>query len=95
MHVSIFCETSEVTPEPLLVPFHPHTLVLLQPNLNAASCANSSPKPSMRPLTNGKTRLMAAPRNILQNVGGEYRIMGEDESDGGSSDSLELEWFAS
>ena len=28
---------------------------------------------------NGKKRFIAAPRNMLQNVGGEYRINGEDE----------------
>lgn len=46
------------------------TLVPLQPNLNAASWANSSPKPSIIPLMNGKTRFMAAPRMSDQSVGG-------------------------
>lgn len=48
------------------------TRVLLQPNLNAASCANSSPKPSIMPLMKGKNRLMATPRMIDQIVGGLY-----------------------
>lgn len=69
-----------------------HTLVLLQPSLYAASCANNSPNPSINPFTNGRNRLMAAPLNMLQNVGGWYKIIGDDESEGGSSDeSFELE----
>lgn len=69
-----------------------HTLVLLHPSLNAASCANNSPNPSIKPLTNGKSKLIAAPLTMLQNVGGWYKIMGDEESDGGSSDeSFELE----
>lgn len=46
------------------------TLVPPHPNLNAASCANSSPNPSIKPLTNGRNMLIAAPRNMLQIVGG-------------------------
>ena len=40
---------------------------------------------------NGKKRLIAAPLNILQKVGGEYRINGDDEvssDDTGSGDEL-------
>ena len=47
------------------------TFVLLHPNLNAASCAKSSPNPSINPFTNGKSRLIAAPRSKLQIVGCE------------------------
>jgi hypothetical protein len=47
-----------------------HTLVPLQPSLKAASWANSSPKPSIMPLTKGRIRLMAAPRRSDQMVGG-------------------------
>lgn len=72
------------------------TFVLLQPSLNAASCANSSPNPSINPFTNGRSRLIAAPRNKLHSVGGWYKIMGLEESDRGSSEeSFEFEWFAS
>ena len=46
------------------------TLVPPHPSLNAASCANSSPNPNIKPLTNGNTRLIAAPRSMLKNVGG-------------------------
>ena len=46
------------------------TLVPPHPSLNAASCANSSPNPNIKPLTNGNTRLIAAPRRMLKNVGG-------------------------
>ena len=46
------------------------TLVPPHPSLNAASCANNSPNPSIKPLTNGNTRLIAAPRSMLKNVGG-------------------------
>lgn len=67
------------------------TLVWLQPSLYAASCANSSPNPNINPLTNGKTRLMAAPLNMLQKVGGLYKIIGDEESEGGSSESFEFE----
>lgn len=68
-----------------------HTFVPPQPNLQAASCATNSPKPNINPLMKGKKRFMAAPRNMLQNVGGEYRINGEDEvssDDIGSGDEL-------
>ena len=57
------------------------------PSLKAASWARSSPKPSMRPLTNGSRRLIAAPRNNPHIVGGEYKIMGELEDDGGEGES--------
>lgn len=54
-----------------------HTLVLVHPRRKAASCAKSSPNPSIRPFTNGRKRLIAAPRRTLQKVGGLYRIKGE------------------
>ena len=63
------------------------TRVPPQPNLKAASCASSSPNPSINPLTNGNNKLIAAPRSKPQKVGGEYRIKGEDEDDGGEGDS--------
>ena len=47
------------------------TFVPPHPNLQAASCATNSPNPNINPFTNGKIRLIAAPRAILQNVGGE------------------------
>lgn len=52
------------------------TFVPPQPNRNAASCASNSPKPSIMPFTNGSRRLMAAPRNKDQKVGGWYIITG-------------------
>lgn len=54
-----------------------HTFVPDHPSRYAASFATSSPKPSIRPLTNGSTRLMAAPRSRPHSVGGWYRIRGE------------------
>ncbi len=57
------------------------------PNLKAASCASSSPKPSIKPLTKGKSRLIAAPLIKLHIVGGEYKISGELEEDGGEGES--------
>ena len=57
------------------------------PNLKAASWAKSSPKPSIRPLTNGSSKLIAAPRSSPHIVGGEYRIMGELEADGEEGES--------
>lgn len=71
------------------------TLVPPHPNLQAVSCAINSPNPNIRPLINGKNRFIAAPLNILQKVGGEYNMSGEEEDDAGSSESCELEWFAS
>jgi len=72
------------------------TFVPDQPNLNANSCASSSPKPSIIPLTKGRSRLIAAPLNIDHTVGGLYMMTGaspllfdEDcggEEDGGDSD---------
>ena len=62
------------------------TLVPLHPSLNAASCANSSPNPSIKPLMNGSIRLIPAPRSKPQNVGGEYSINGDEEEDGGDGD---------
>lgn len=63
------------------------TLVPDQPSLNAASCASSSPNPSIKPFTNGKSKLMAAPLSKPHRVGGEYRISGELEEDGGDDES--------
>lgn len=40
----------------------------------------------MSPFTNGKNRLIAAPLAKLQNVGGEYRIRGELDVEGGEGD---------
>lgn len=68
----------------ILVPDHP--------NLNATSCAMSSPKPSIKPLMNGSSRLIAAPRIRPQRVGGEYRMRGELEDEGGDDESS---WLAS
>jgi len=62
------------------------TFVPPQPSLNAISFAKSSPNPSISPLTNGNSKLIPAPRNKLQTVGGEYRIMGELVDSGGESD---------
>lgn len=47
------------------------TLVPDHPSLNAASCASSSPKPNINPLTNGSNKFIAAPRNKPHMVGGE------------------------
>lgn len=71
----------------ILLPNIQHTFVPPHPSLNAASCANSSPNPSMSPLTKGKNRLIAAPRNKPQIVGGEYKIIGELDDDGGDGES--------
>ena len=70
------------------------TLVPPHPNLQAASCATSSPNPSINPFTNGKNRFIAAPRNILQNVGGLYSINGEEEvsSEFGSGEDESAGW---
>jgi hypothetical protein len=40
----------------------------------------------MSPFTNGKNRLIAALRAKLQNVGGEYKISGELDVEGGDGD---------
>lgn len=64
-NVSILLTKEIFIPEALL-----HTFVPLQPNRYAASFATSSPKPNMSPLTNGRNRLMAAPRSNPQIVGG-------------------------
>lgn len=40
----------------------------------------------MSPFTNGKKRLIAALLAKLQNVGGEYRISGELDLEGGDGD---------
>lgn len=66
------------------------TLVPPHPNLKAASCAKSSPNPSIKPLMNGKTRLIAAPRNMLKKVGGLYNMSGDDDEEACSSESCEL-----
>lgn len=67
-------------------PKNQHTFVPPHPNLKAASCANSSPNPNISPFTNGKNRLIAALLAKLQKVGGEYRIRGELDVEGGDGD---------
>lgn len=62
---------------------HLRTLVPLHPNLKAASCAKSSPKPSIIPLIKGRNRLIAAPRMMPNRVGGWYRTSGGELEDGG------------
>ena len=62
------------------------TFVPDHPSLNAASCANSSPNPSINPLTNGNSRLIAAPRSRPHIVGGEYNIIGDLEEEGGEGE---------
>lgn len=62
------------------------TFVWDHPSLKAASCASNSPNPSMSPFTKGRIKLMAAPLRRPQIVGGEYRISGELEEDGGDGD---------
>jgi len=64
-----------------------YTFVPDHPSLKAASWAKSSPKPSIRPFTNGNSRLIVAPRNRPHIVGGEYKIRGELEEDGGEGES--------
>lgn len=65
------------------------TLVPPHPSLNAISCAKSSPNPSISPLINGKTRLIAALRSRPQNVGVWYWINGEEfREDGRENSSL-------
>ena len=67
------------------------TFVPPQPNLNAASCAKSSPNPNISPLTNGRKRLIATPRKSPQIVGGVYNIIGgELEDDGGEGEKSSL-----
>ena len=46
------------------------TFVPPQPHRNATSFANNSPKPSISPFTNGKSRLIAAPLSNPHIVGG-------------------------
>lgn len=77
----VAAEVNSITPEK-----SSRTFVPPQPSLKAASWANSSPKPSIMPLMNGSNRLMAAPRNNDQTVGGLYRMTGEPE-EGGEVDS--------
>ena len=54
------------------------TFVPPHPSRNAASCASSSPNPSIMPLTKGRSRLIAAPRSSDQKVGGWYIITGRE-----------------
>jgi hypothetical protein len=63
------------------------TLVPDHPNLYAASFATSSPKPSIRPLTNGSSKFIAAPRSNPHIVGGLYKIKGEELEDAGEDES--------
>ncbi len=51
------------------------------PNLNAASWAKSSPKPSIMPLMKGSSKLMAAPRSSDHTVGGRYSTMGDGDGE--------------
>lgn len=46
--------------------------VVPHPHLKAISCASNSPNPSIIPLTNGNSRLIAAPLTKLQIVGRPY-----------------------
>ena len=73
--VRLVCGWGRPVPESVsvsfLTPAIKRTFVLDQPKRKASSFANSSPKPSIRPLTKGKSRLMAAPRTKPQKVGGE------------------------
>jgi len=46
------------------------TLVPPHPRRNAASCANSSPNPSIMPFMKGSSKLMASPRIMDHAVGG-------------------------
>jgi hypothetical protein len=62
------------------------------PNLNAASLATNSPKPNIRPFTNGSSKLIAAPRTRPQSVGGLYSMSGEEDEAG---DEVEDSLFAS
>lgn len=63
------------------------TLVPDQPNLNAASFATNSPKPSMRPFMKGRIRFIAAPLNSPHSVGGLYSINGDEDEDGAEGDA--------
>lgn len=73
-----------------------HTFVPPHPNLKAASCANSSPNPNIKPLTNGSNRLIATPRSIPHRFGGVYSIRGGDiDEDGGEGESSSLPEYCS
>jgi len=72
-----------------------HTFVPDHPNRYAASFATNSPNPSIRPLTNGNSRFIAAPRSRPQSVGGLYRIRGEVLEDAGDEDVVESSLLAS
>ena len=63
-----------------------HTFVPDQPSRNAASCASNSPNPSISPLMKGSSKLIAAPRNRPQKVGGEYNIIGDLDDEGGEGE---------
>lgn len=71
------------------------TFVPPHPNLNAASCANSSPNPNISPLINGSSKFIAAPLSRPHNVGGEYKIIGELEDNGGDGDRSSLPEYCS
>ena len=58
------------------------TFVPDQPSLKATSFANSSPNPSINPLTKGSNRLIAAPLSSPHAVGGVYSIIGRLGGDG-------------
>ena len=63
------------------------TFVPAHPNLKASSFANNSPNPSINPFTKGNSRFIPAPLSKPHMVGGEYRIIGELEDEGGESDN--------
>ena len=63
------------------------TFVPDHPSLKAASWAKSSPNPNISPLTKGRSILIAAPLSKPHSVGGEYKIIGELEEDGGEGES--------
>ncbi len=56
------------------------------PNLYAHSFATNSPKPNIKPFTNGSSKLMAAPLTRPHSVGGLYSIMGAEDDEGGDED---------
>jgi hypothetical protein len=70
-----------------------HTFVPDQPSLKATSFATSSPNPSIRPLTKGRRRFMAAPLTRPQSVGGLYSMSGDEDDEGGDGEESSL--FAS
>lgn len=66
------------------------TFVPDHPNLYAASFATNSPNPSIKPFTKGNSRFMAAPLINPHRVGGLYKIMGEEDEEGGEEEERSL-----